>query len=446
MVTALKNSDASGQDRTWILFTLCLCVLLVQVDTSVVNLAVHAISVALHAPLTALQWVVDGYNLTYAVLLMSGGVLADLFGRRRILMLGTAIFTLGTVLCGLATSSEVLISGRVIAGIGAALLLPSTLALIRVIWTEPKERAHAIGIWAGTNGAALAIGPTLGGLLIKFATWRSVFLLIAPIGLAVLWLVPRVIPESSDPQGRQMDLPGQIFAGLTLAGLAMAVIEHGRIASISAVVGALSLLLFLLVEKRAGPAAMMPLRLFRNRMFSGAIVIAASMTFGMYGVLFLLPMVWQLSGTLSVTWAGVALLPMSLAFIALSHKSGAWSNRFGSRCMMAGGMALIGCGIGALALTHSGRPLGLAILGLLLTGIGMALNTGPLLAVAVASVESSRSGIAAALLNTARMVGATLGVAVLGALYALSGFAAAMRIGAAVALAGAVIAALTISG
>jgi len=424
---------------------------MVQVDTSVVNLAVHAIGVALHAPLTSLQWVVDGYNLTYAVLLMSGGILADLFGRRRMLMVGAAVFTIGTLLCGLAPSTGVLIGGRVIAGTGAALLLPGTLALIRVIWVEPQQRAHAIGIWAGTNGAALAIGPTLGGLLIKLATWRSVFLLIAPIGLAVLWLAPRVIPESSDPHGRHIDLPGQIFAGLALAGLSMAVIEHGYIASISAVACGLCLLLFLFVENRAGQAAMMPLQLFRNRRFGGAIAVAAAMTFGMYGVLFLLPMVWQMSGTLSVSWAGVALLPMSLAFIALSHKSGAWSGRFGARRMMAGGMALIGCGIGTLSFTQAGRPLGIAVVGLLLTGIGMALNTGPVLAAAVAAVESSRAGTAAALVNTARMVGATLGVAVLGAIYAaggdaVSGFMAAMRIGAAVVLAGAGIAALTSAG
>lgn len=211
MATTFNNPAVDTEGRGLILLTLCLGVLMVQVDTSVVNLAVHAIGVALHAPLTSLQWVVDGYNLTYAVLLMSGGILADLFGRRRMLLLGAAVFTIGTLLCGLAPGAGVLIGGRVIAGIGAALLLPSTLALIRVIWVKPQQRAHAIGIWAGTNGAALAIGPTLGGLLIKCATWRSVFLLIAPIGLAVLWLAPRVIPKSSDPQGGHIVCPGRFL-------------------------------------------------------------------------------------------------------------------------------------------------------------------------------------------------------------------------------------------
>jgi len=449
MPMTLKKSRVGAPGQGLILLILCLGVLVVQVDTSVVNLAVHAIGVALRAPLTALPWTVDGYNLTYALLLMSGGTLADLFGRRRMLLWGAGIFTLGSAVCGLAPNTAVLIAGRVVAGIGAALLLPSTLALIRVIWTDPQERARAIGIWAGTNGAALAIGPTLGGLMIQVAGWRSVFLLAIPIGLAVLWLAPQRIPESSDPTARRIDLPGQVLAGLGLAGLVMAVIERNPLAGISAAISGVCLVGFVFVEDRAGDAAMVPLGLFRNRVFTGAAGVAATMTFGMYGVLFLLPMAWLQSDTLSVAWVGVALLPMSLAFVALSHKSGDWSRRFGSRQMMAGGMALIGCGMGVLSFTQAGRPLALAEIGLLLAGMGMALNTGPLLAVAVSAVEPPRAGTASALVNTARMVGATLGVAALGTVYATAGvvatgFTLAMQIGAAVAFMGMLLAARVI--
>ncbi|MHB1273661.1 MAG: MFS transporter [Rhodanobacter sp.] len=436
---------ASGSARSAILFILCLGVLMAQVDTSVVNLAVHAIGVGLHVQLSALQWIVDGYNLSYAALLMTGGTLADLFGRRRLLLWGAGIFVLGSMLCGLAPDTGVLIAGRVTAGIGAAFLLPASLALIRVIWTDPKERAHAIGVWAGTNGAALAIGPTLGGWLVQVAGWRSVFLLIAPIGLVVLWLAPRWIPESSDPQGRRVDLTGQVLSGLALAGLVMAVIERGDLTVAGAVVGVLSLALFLFAEGHAGDGAMMPLRLFRNWPFAGVIGVAAAMTFGMYGVLFLLPLVWQRTHVLSVAWAGIALLPMSLSFVALSHRSGHWTTRFGARRMMTSGMVLIGAGIVALACTQAGQPLWLAEIGLLLTGIGMALNTGPVLATAVAAVPPSRAGTASALVNTARMVGASLGVAVLGAVYAAhgsaaSGFGEAMGVGAVVMFAGAALA------
>ncbi|MHB8252151.1 MAG: MFS transporter [Acidiferrobacter sp.] len=440
-----KQPEVTTKDRRLILVTLCLGVFMVQVDTSVVNLAVHAIGVALHAPLAALQWIVDGYNLTYASLLLSGGILADLFGRRRILLLGSGIFTAGSLLCALAPSSAVLIMGRVMTGVGAALLLPSTLALIRVIWTDAHERAHVIGIWAGINGAALAIGPPLGGFLIPVAGWRSVFALTIPLGLAVIGLAARVIPESSDPTGRHMDLPGQILASLGFAALVVAVIESGPLASMSALASGLCFVLFYFVERRAGDVAMVPLPLLRNPSFAGAIGIAAAMTFGMYGLLFLLPLVWLQSGTLSTPEAGVALLPMALAFVVLSHKSGLWSRRWGVRPMIVGGMSLIGGGIGILSLTQAGRPLGLAEIGLLFTGIGMALNTGPLVAVAVAAVDSPRAGTASALVNTARMVGATLGVAVLGAVYAGSpsvaqGFTLAMEGGAIVVFTGAIFA------
>jgi EmrB/QacA subfamily drug resistance transporter len=444
----IQGTDSVPHNRRLILIVLCLGVLIAQVDTTVVNLAVHAIGVGLNAPLSALQWVVDGYNLTYAALLLLGGTLADLLGRRRVFVAGAAVFTAGSILCAIAPNPAILVGGRVAAGLGAALLLPSTLSLLRVIWANPQERAHAIGVWAGTYGAALAIGPTLGGWLIELAGWRSIFLLVVPMGLAVVWLAPRVIPESSDPAGRSIDVPGQILAALGLAGLAVATIEKGSIAACGAAVCVLCLALFLAVERRAGKAAMVPLGLFRRRAFSGAIGVAGAMTFGMYGVLFLVPLAWQQSGALSASGSGIALLPMSVPFVALSHKSGAWTARFGARAMMGAGMTLIGCGIAALSFTRAGEPLWLAETALFLTGVGMALNTGPVLAAAVAAVEAARAGIASALVNTARMVGATLGVAVMGAVYAggtgaAPGFGAAMQIGAAAASAGAILAVLT---
>lgn len=429
------------------LWTLCLGVLMVQVDTSVANLAVHAIGVSLHASLRTLQWTIDGYNLVYASLLMSGGTLSDLFGRRRTLQVGVGLFTLGAAISGLAPSPGVLIAGRVISGIGAALVLPSTLALIRVIWTDPRERAHAIGVWAGMNGLAFAFGPPLGGFLISVAGWRSVFLLIIPFGLIMGWLAKRTLPEPVEHVSthRRLDLPGQVLAGLGLAGLTLAVIERGHLAAVSGTLGAISVLGFIWVERRAGDSAMIPLTLLRIRALTGAIAIAASMTFGMYGMLFLLPLIWLQSGALTVTHAGLALLPMSLAYLALSHKSGAMSHRFGTRPMMAGGMTLISGGLLTLSITHAGQPLATAETGLLLTGVGMALSTGPLLGVAVTAVTSSRAGTASGLVNTARMVGATLGVAVSGVVYAKGvtpahGFALAMRVGATVVFCGTLLA------
>lgn len=445
LARTITQPGAQAAKHGLVLLTLCLAVLMVQVDTSVVNLALHAISVALQTPMNTLQWTVDGYNVTYAMFLMSGGTLADILGRRRIFRWGIGFFILGSMASGLASSAAVLVLGRVVSGLGAALLLPSTLALIRVIWADPRQRAHAIGIWAGANGAAFAIGPTLGGYLISIAGWRSIFLLVIPLGLLLGGLTRR-IPESSDPDGRSLDILGQFLASLGFAGLTAAIIERGELTSWSAAFGIVCLAGFWRVERRAGETAMVPPALLGNRALIGAMGVAAAMTFGMYGLVFLLPLVWLQSAALSVRWAGIALLPMSVAFVSLSHNSGLWSHRFGARPLMAGGMTLIGTGIAMLSYTHAGQPFWLAEIGLLLTGVGMAFNTGPVLAAAVAAVASSRAGTASAMVNTARMVGATFGVAVLGAAYdaygmGASGFSLAMRIGAGVVFCGALLAA-----
>ena len=439
----MLDAQASPPRSGAILFVLCLAVLVAQVDTSVVNLAVHAIGVGLHAPIDSLQWVVDGYNLSYAALLMTGGTWADIFGRRRVLGLGASLFVAGSLLAGFAPNISILIAGRALSGIGAALLLPASLALIRVIWTEPAQRAHAIGVWAGTNGAALAIGPTLGGWAIQLAGWRSVFLLIVPLGLMVVIWSRHVIPESRDAQGRRVDVAGQSFGAIALASITLAAIAHAdALPALS--VAAVCALLFVRTESRAGSSAMIPLALLRNRRLAVANGVAAAMTFGMYGVLFLLPLVWQRESGMSALQAGLALLPMSLSFMALSHRSGHWTSRFGTRRMMATGMLGIASGIAVLACTRAGRPLGLAEVGVFLTGVGMALNTGPVLALAVSAVDSARAGTASAMVNTARMVGATLGVAVLGSVFAAAsgagGFNKAMVAGATVVCAGAVLA------
>lgn len=428
------------------LLTLCLAVLIVQIDTSVVNLAVHAIGVAFHAPVDILQWTVDGYNMTYALLLLSGGTLADIFGRRRIFRYGVWLFTAGSVICGLAPGAAILVLGRVLAGVGAALLTSSSLALIRVIWPDPHSRAHAIGIWAGTNGAAFAIGPTVGGYLISYAGWRSIFLLVIPVGLLSIWLARR-LPESADSAGRRLDLPGQLLAGMALLGITVGLIESGNIAHWGIALGTLSLIGFSLVEWKSGAAAMVPMALLANKKLIGPLGIAAAMTFGMYGLIFLLPLVWLHSGVMDVRGAGIALLPASLSFFALSHKAGAWSHRFGVYPLMVAGMSLIGAGIAIFSFTNGGQPVWLAEICLLLTGIGMALNTGPALAAAMSSVDASRAGTASALINTARMIGATLGVAVAGSIFNTAGtvgpgFNWAMEAGAAVVMCGALLALL----
>ena len=444
-----------AQRRGLILLNLCLGVLIAQVDTSVVNLALRPIGAGLDVGIAPLQWVVDGYNLAYALFLLTGGLLADLYGRRRIFVAGVLVFSAGCLVCGLSPNVGVLIFGRIVAGLGAAMLQPASLAILRVVWTDARERGHALGIWAGCNGLAFAIGPTIGGLLIGSLGWRSVFLLALPLGIGAVVLAWRYVPESSDPFGRHGDLLGQILAAIALGGLALASIEgHQRplICAVALPIAIMAAAVFVVAERLHGEGALVPLALFRKPAFTGAIAATAAMTFGMYGLLFLLPMSWQDSeiAPLSAVGAGLALMPMALAFVGVSRNSATLTERFGVRVATAGGTGVIGLGLMIVALTTSGRPIWLAEMGMVLAGIGMGINTGPLMGVGVAAVEAGRSGTASSLINVARMVGATLGVAMLGALYALlgggpPGFAAALAIAGLVQLIGAATAWATVT-
>jgi EmrB/QacA subfamily drug resistance transporter len=431
---------------------MCLGVLIAQIDTSVVNLATHAIGATFRAGMAPLQWVLDAYNLAYATLLLSGGLVADLYGRRRAFALGAAVMAMGSLICALAPDIGLLIAGRAVAGVGAALLLPSSLAIIRVVWPEPVARGRVLGVWASCNGLAFAIGPTIGGLLIEGFGWRSVFLLVVPLAAAAFVLACLAVTESADPKGRHFDLPGQALGALALGGLAWAAIaahEGGYSWVVAALIAAPAIPLFLWVERRQGAAALVPLDLFRIPAFSGAFVATAAMTFGIYGMIFLLPLSWQSVGDLTPRAAGLALMPVSLVFFFLSTQSGHLAQRLGLRAMTAGGTALIGIGLLIVAATEAGSPMLLAQCGLVLAGLGMGLNTGPLYGIAVGCVGQERAGTASALINVARMTGATLGVALLGTVSGLfdgsaAGLRAAMLIGGIVQLCGALVAFATV--
>lgn len=433
------------------LATLCTAVLIAQIDTSVVNLAVRPIGQHFRTGTGTLQWVLDGYNLVYAVLLLTGGLLADLLGRRRIFMAGAAVFTGASLLCALAPAVSILIGGRALAGLGAALLLPASLAIIRVVWPDPSERGKVLGIWAGCNGLAFALGPPLGGVLIHYFGWRAVFLVVVPLGSAALALAALAVPESSDPKGRTFDATGQMLGAMTIGGLTAAAIELHRapaMAFLTLASAMLTLALFIRAESHRGNAALVPLKLFRVREFRGAMTATAGMTFGMYGVIFLLPFVWQGERTLGPVGAGVALAPMALVFALASPFSGTLQARLGACVIIPGGITLIGAGLLAVGLSASSGSLGPIELGLTLAGLGMGLATGPLMGVAVGATPANRAGTAASLINVARMNGATLGVAILGTAFAAAGggphgLSLAMGIGGSVQLASAAVAWVT---
>jgi EmrB/QacA subfamily drug resistance transporter len=449
---APTRSTRRARHKPVVLLTLCLGVLVAQVDTSVVNLAMQPIGGAFGASVTQLQWVLDAYNLVYATLLLTGGLIADLYGRRLAFQIGAAILIVASVGCALSPSVDFLIAARALAGLGSALLLPASLAIVRVVFTDQAERRRALGVWASCNGLAFVIGPTLGGFCIAWFGWPSVFLLVVPLALAAFVLAGLTVPESADPRDRHEDFLGQILGAIALGGLVYIGIVGlgGDGASLLALLlSTIAFPLFLLVEDRAQGAALVPLDLFRNRSFSGAIVTTASMTFGVYGVIFLVPLVWQSSGFLTAQAAGLALMPCALAFFLIAPRSGHMAQRVGVRVMTAAGTALIACGLLILAATQAGRPFVLAQIGLVLAGVGMGLNTGPLMSVAVDAVSAARSGTASALINVARMTGATLGVAFLGSAFAglhggMDGLRAAMLTGAAVQFGGALVAWITI--
>ncbi|HEY4201541.1 MAG TPA: MFS transporter [Devosiaceae bacterium] len=452
--TGIANASISDGARTdakgrWLtLTTLCLAVLVAQIDTAVVNLATRAIGDDLKVGINALQWIVDSYNLVYAVLLLTGGLLADLYGRRRVFMMGAGVFTVASILCAVAPSGSILIGGRALAGMGAALLIPASLAIIRVIWLDPGERGRALGIWAACNGLAMAIGPTLGGLLIGHFGWRSIFLVVIPVSAAAFALAVPSIPESSDPQGRHFDGPAQLLGAAVLGGLAFAAIQSHEapgMAAVAFVVAMLALVLFIRVEASKGAAALVPLDIFQSRAFRGAATATAGMTFGMYGVLFLLPLTWQSAGRFGAVGTGIALIPMALVFVAVSPFSGALTGRYGARVIAAGGVAIIGVGLLLMGVSAHHASIVAAEIGLALTGLGMGFATGPLMGAAVGAVVAARSGTASALINVARMVGATVGVAILGTVFAMgqggaNGLRAAMLLGGAIQIACAAIA------
>jgi MFS transporter, DHA2 family, methylenomycin A resistance protein len=435
--------------RTATLIVACTGVLLAQIDTSVVNLAVHRIHAAFGGDAGALRWVVDAYNLVYAAAILSAGALGDRLGRRRMFVVGTTIFVAGSLGCALAPNAASLIAARALTGLGAALEVPATLALLSAAFPAGKPRAHALGIWASMNGLAFVIGPIVGGLLADALGWRSLFAIVIPFALAALVLARRIDePETTKPHG--LDLSGQMFAACALGAFAFAGMAAGTQAWSTALVwfaaGALAFIAFVARERRA-PEPLVDLRLFADRPFSTATFVTMTMTFGMYGLLYLAPLALQAFQHETTFQTALALLPMSLVFLITSSLSGKIVPRIGVRASVAVGMAVMGCGCLLVAFGGTQRAVPFAI-GLALTGVGMGLVTGPVLGFAVSHAPAKLAGTASGIGNAARMLGATLGVAVLGGAFAHATSPAALRIGFAggglAQLLGALVAALAI--
>jgi DHA2 family methylenomycin A resistance protein-like MFS transporter len=353
---------------------------------------------------------------------LTGGTLGDLYGRRRIFLVGVTIFAAGTFICAVAPSAAALVLGRGVTGLGAALELPVALAILNVTYPDARKRAAAIAIWGGMNGLAMAIGPTLGGVLVDIFGWRSLFWAILPVAAVTGALAIAHVPESSDPHSRRLDWLGQIFIIITLAALCFSFIEgpkwgwHSSPIIVCFAASLIAVCLFLLVEYRSA-SPLVPLRVFSNGAFSASIANAALMTFGMYGLLFVLPLFLQSVRGEPATRAGIELLPLSATFFVISLIAGKAANAWGPRILISTGMFMTGIGLFALASIGLQSSYWIIAAALFAIGIGLGLITGPIATVAVANAPAERSGMSSGLVNVGRMVGATLGVAILGVIF-----------------------------
>ena len=411
----------STRRKVGILAICCLSVLMTIMDLTIVNLAIPSIRTELGATAAHAQWTIAIYALGVASLQLLGGEAGDRFGRRRVLQIGTTVFMLGSLLCSLAPTINVLIAARLIQAVGASMMNPVALAIISQVFVEPTERARAIGIWGAVFGAALALGPIVGGVLIETVGWRGVFWINLPIGAAAVVACAVLVPDSETSTGRGTDLLGQLLATGSLFGLVFVLIESpGRgwthpWVIITAAAAACAFVGFLRHESRH-PDPFIDLRLFRSAAFAAAAVIALSV-FTVWGA-FLFMMSIYLQGWRGYTavHAGLLLLPVGIAVLVLSPISGHLVSRFGNRppLLIAGLMTVVMSAM--LAFLDPAAPRWLLILICVAFGITFGMVTVPVNYAAVSSVPQDRAGSAAGITSTGKQIGISLGVALSGVL------------------------------
>ena len=450
----------SGPGR-WVLTIAVLGSGIAFLDGTVVNVALPAIGQDLHASTSELQWMLNGYLLTLASLILLGGSLGDRHGRRFIFTIGVAWFTIASALCALAPSAGALVAARFLQGVGGALLTPGSLAMIEGSFRR-ADRARAIGAWSGLTGVGAALGPLLGGWLVSAISWRAVFLINLPLGAFVAFMAPRHVPETRDPRaGGRLDVLGAVLAAVGLGGTTYALIEapggtHVGAVVAAAVVGVLALVAFVLVERRM-EHPMLPLSLFRNRQFSAANLVTVVVYAALGGVFFLLVAFLQIAMGWSPVEAGAASLPVTALMLGLSARSGALAQRVGPRLPLTLGPLVIACGLLLMTRIAPGDSYVASVLpAVIVFGLGLTLVVAPVTATVLAAAEVRRAGIASGVNNAVSRVAGLFAVAVFPLIGGLTGdafydpasmthgFHVAMAAAAALAALGGLIAWLTI--
>ncbi len=427
---ARPAADAEQDRNPWlVLMVLCTAIFMLLLDTTIVNVAQREIQIGLGASLPQIQWVLDSYILTYAVLLLSLGRMGDVFGRKKLFVIGMAIFTAASALCGAASfigeslglsGVGVLIASRVLQGLGGAFMMPQTLSLITVVF-PPEKRGGALGIWGGIVALGAVVGPIVGGLIVTDYAWEWIFLINVPVGIAAIWATRRIVPESVDPTAsKRIDLPGLLLSGSGIFAVVYAAIEAPATGWTSpeflglVAVGAALLSAFVWWERRAADP-MMKIELFAQRNFWVGNVIALAVAFGMLGIFF--PMTLFLQGVLgfSPIRAGLTMTPMSLMIMVAAPLAGRLTDRIGARWILVTGLTLMTTGIFFIVSRISLQTDWVALLpALLITGTGMGLTFAPMTAATMKDVPTRIAGSASGILNTTRNVGQVLGIAVLG--------------------------------
>jgi EmrB/QacA subfamily drug resistance transporter len=425
-IRATRTVPACAARKEWALVAAVLGSAMSYIDESVVNVALPGIETALGSTLSAMQWVLNAYTLCISALLLLGGVAADRFGRRKIFILGTVIFALASVGCGLAPHVLVLIVARAVQGLGAALLIPCSLALIGAAYPE-KERGAAIGIWSAASAVAAGGGPLLGGWLVDHASWRAIFLINPLVAAPTLWIAARYVPESRDlGTSEGVDWQGALLALGTLGFLVYGLIAASHTGwGDSAVLGTLATGVFLLgcfiVAERRSSAPMMPPTLFRSRNFTGINLLTLLLYGALDGALFFLPFLLIRAHNYSATAAGAIYLPFTVIMAFLSRWSGGLADRFGMRGPLIVGPLVVGAGFALLGLIGSATQYWIFLLPMVVLGLGMAITVAPLTTAVVNGVTERQIGMASGVNNAVASIASLLFVAVLGTI-ALSSF------------------------
>jgi len=423
-IRAMQMND--GNRRWWALAAMCFALFMIMLDNTVVNVALPSIQRGLHASTASLEWTVNAYTLSFAVLLVTGGRLGDLFGRRRVFLAGVIVFAASSGAIGFSPSDTWLVAWRAVQGAGAAMMMPATLSIITNAF-PPAERGKAIGTWAGVSAMALAIGPVFGGFLVQSVSWQSIFFLNLPVAVGAILVTLFAVRESRDETvERTVDVPGVLTLTIGLAALVLALVEGnawhwGSVRELSLyAIAVLGLASFVVVELRRR-VPMVDFSFFRSRTFLGANIVAFVVSFAMLAMFFFLALYMQNIRHYTPLQAGVRFLPSTLMIVLIAPIAGRLTDRVGPRPLMTFGLMCVSGSLFWQSHLTVSSDYSTLLPGFVLMGIGMAFVMSPMSTAAMNSVAQAKAGVASGILSMSRMVGGTFGVAVLGAMVSTLG-------------------------